>query len=51
MGKTICAWCKRVLVEDNGFDADSHGICKKCHRELRKDPDKVRKQQEKAHGK
>lgn len=48
MGKTICAWCDKVIIEDNGFDCDSHGICEKCHKELQKDLDKMRKRQEEA---
>ncbi len=33
--KTICAWCKKVLVEDETHNrAVSHGFCPECLREL-----------------
>ena len=48
MGKTVCSWCDTIIVEDNGFDSDSYGICKKCHEEIRKDMDNFRKRQEEA---
>lgn len=31
--KTVCAWCKTVMIEDNSPDAAvSHGICPDCMR-------------------
>ena len=50
MGKTICSWCDKVILEDNDneFDGDSFGICKKCHDELQVDLDNFKKKQEEA---
>jgi len=48
MGKTVCSWCDKVIIKENGFDGDSFGICEKCHEEVKADLDKMRKQQEEA---
>lgn len=33
---TICAWCKRVLKQDELSARVSHGICKACMEKLKK---------------